>query len=230
MKFKFLTIGLCLSLLSGCASAIHNAEMDFQNDADVVRVNHLSYWTGLIEEYHDKTGIYPFEDSVGDEVGMVRIMTPEQYEYARKDSRKYRADLDNNKSRRFIEIYTNEFVAELESVLGEIDEKYDIQKVPYMNPIGYYYFVEEGGYGMWVTCVTCEISPISTKLMYGNYVPTVNIAAGTVKGKLFKSLSREDMINNPRFKKWTSREMNKPEYINKLVESNHNASERWEIK
>ena len=34
----------------------------FQDDADIYRLRHLKYYGGLIEEYHDMIGEYPFEN------------------------------------------------------------------------------------------------------------------------------------------------------------------------
>ena len=36
-------------------------EQAYQDDCDVVRLQHLSYYGNLIEEYKDKVGKYPFE-------------------------------------------------------------------------------------------------------------------------------------------------------------------------
>lgn len=36
---------------------------DFQHDADIVRLKHLKYLGGIIEEYRDKTGEYPLVDN-----------------------------------------------------------------------------------------------------------------------------------------------------------------------
>ncbi|MDD3145062.1 MAG: hypothetical protein PHV23_03030 [Candidatus Gracilibacteria bacterium] len=88
---------------------------------------------------------------------------------------------DNNGNDFFQEFNTSKFVLELEKGLSKIiDEKYDIQKYPTNSPIWYNYFVTERGYLLWVTCITCGVTPIST-LLYDGITPTINIASVGMK-------------------------------------------------
>ncbi len=41
---------------------IGNAKDGFQWDADKARIEHVVYWSGLIEQYHGKVGYYPFQN------------------------------------------------------------------------------------------------------------------------------------------------------------------------
>ncbi|MEH6477883.1 MAG: hypothetical protein V7727_19490, partial [Sneathiella sp.] len=163
MLKKYLALGLLL-LASACGM-----EQSYQRDADQVRLEHLVYWTGLVEEYEEKTGYYPFQKNLnsGQSHGLVRILTKNQQQYFDPNSNQYVAEFDNNTGNsRFKSFSVAQFVSELESKLGrEIDEKYDIQKVPTSIPLGYQYFVSEDGYLIWVTCVSCGVTQISTLLM-----------------------------------------------------------------
>lgn len=88
---------------------------------------------------------------------------------------------DNNWNDFFQEFNTSKFVLELEKWLSKIiDEKYDIQKYPTNSPIWYNYFVTERWYLLWVTCITCWVTPIST-LLYDWITPTINIASVWMK-------------------------------------------------
>lgn len=63
--------------LVGCATG---RSRDYQSDADLVRLKHLSYWPGLVEEYHDKTYRYPLQSMVASQENpvLVKIATKQQ--------------------------------------------------------------------------------------------------------------------------------------------------------
>lgn len=183
-----------------------NLEGNYQKNADRVRIEHLVYWTGLIEEYHDISGMYPFQDRyIGSEsIGLVRIVSEYQSQYFDPDSPSYRSEFDNNWNNRFRENSVQEMLLELERVLGrEIEARFDFQKVPTNSPIGYNYFVTNDGYLMWVTCKSCGVTLISTLLMDG-ITPSVNIGSEGMVPKVTKAFTREDMLSNPTFQLWLS--------------------------
>jgi len=165
---------LCLTLFS-CSKV----EKKFLNDADLLRLEHLQYWTGLVEEYYQKNGEYPFQNEVSSnsKIGLVKIITKQQRRYLSSGGDKYNPAFDNNANGVFKEFTIKNFVSVLEEGLGrKIDEKYDIQKVPTNHAIGYFYFVESDGYLIWVPCISCGVTEISTLLMDG-ITPTVNIVS-----------------------------------------------------
>ena len=208
---------LCLPLPS-CTKV----ERQFQNDADLIRLEHLQYWTGLVEEYQQKTGSYPFQEKLrsNSEIGLVKIATKQQRQYLSPGNEKYNPNLDNNANGAFKEFSIKNFVSVIEGALGrEIDEKYDIQKVPTKNAIGYYYFVSADGYLIWVTCISCGVTGISTLLMDG-ITPTVNIVSEGMKGKVTKALTREEMVSHPTFKDWVSKPFQKEAYVRGIVQEN----------
>lgn len=215
MKFKLFII-LVISFVSACSA---NPAKQFQEDADLIRLEHLDYWTEVIERYYQAKGSYPFQNEVqkSEDIVLVKIATEQQKQYLSSDGDKYDKRLDNNQSGYFKERSVRDFVAEIESVLGyEIEEKYDIQKVPTSSPVGYYYFTSKDGCLVWVTCITCGVTQISTLLMDG-YTPTVNIVSDGMVGKVTKALTREEMLNHPTYKSWVSKPFHKSEYVHNLV-------------
>ena len=149
-------------LLFGLASC-SPLEEGFQNDADLLRLEHLLYWTELMEEYHSKNGNYPFQTDLSSEkqIGLVKIVTEQQRQYISPGSDRYNPKLDNNANSGFLEFSVKSFIEELEKGLGRtIEEKYDIQKVPTSSPVGYFYFITSDGYLIWVTCITCGVTKI----------------------------------------------------------------------
>ena len=218
MKFKLFII-LIISFVSACSE---DPAEQFQEDADLIRLKHLEYWTEIIEKYYQVKGSYPFQSEIqkSKDIVLVKIATKQQMRYLSSEGDKYDKRLDNNQSDYFKERSVRDFVAEIESVLGhDIEEKYDIQKVPTSSPVGYYYFTSKDGYLVWVSCITCGVTQISTLLMDG-YTPTVNIVSDGMVGKVPKALTREDMLNHPIFKSWVSKPFHKIEYVRNLVKEN----------
>lgn len=207
---KFWIVGSIIFLAS-CAggqaaeSMPRSAELRFQHDADLIRLEHLVYWTGLLEEDESRVGYYPFQQELptSQDIGLVKIATKQQQAFLSRDGTLYRETLDLNRSNRFREKCVAELVSELESVLGrDIEEYYDIQKIPVQSPVGYNYYYTSTGYLFWVTCGVTEIS---TLLMDG-YTPSVNIASTGMKSQVPKSLLRSEMIAHPVFQDWTAKD------------------------
>jgi hypothetical protein len=218
MKLKILVIFLTC-FISACSG---NPKEKFEEDADLIRLEHLEYWTEIIEKYHQIKGSYPFQSQVlnSEDIVLVKIATKQQMRYLSSGGDKYDKRLDNNQSGYFKEHSAKDFIAEIEVVLGhEIKEKYDIQKVPTSSPLGYYYFATKDGYLAWTTCITCGVSPVSTLLMDG-FTPTVNIVSSGMAGKVTKALTRDKMLNHPTYKKWVSKPFHKSEYMHNLVKEN----------
>lgn len=218
MKLKLFII-LASGVLSACVS---NPFIQYQEDADLVRLNHLAYWTGVIEDYYQVSGTYPFQNILqdDDDIILVRIATKDQMQYLSSDGDKYDQRIDNNAHGRFNERPVKEFVAEIESGLGyEIEEMYDIQKVPTNSPIGYYYFATKEGYLVWVTCLSCGVTQVSTLLMDG-YTPTVNIGSPDMVATIPKALTRSAMLKHPTYQSWVSRSFHRGEYVRSLVNEN----------
>lgn len=208
---KTILLATLTALLTSCATGMVSS---FQNDADLIRLEHLGYWSGLIEEYYSIHNSYPLQASVvsSESPTLVKIATKQQ-------SKQITSFMSH-----FNSASMSEFVQTLESGLGrEIDEKYDIQKIPTQSPIGYYYFATTEGYVLWVTCITCGVTKTSTLLMDG-FTPTVNIVSPSMKGKVTKALTREEMINDPLYQSWLAKPYFKEEYIRTLEKSTHKDS------
>ena len=232
--YRFISTSILCFLIASCSGTIPgsidsqasestagtaNAFRQFQEDADLIRLEHLEYWTDIIDKYYQVKGSYPFQNEVqnNDNIVLTKIATKQQMQYLSSGGNKYQKRLDNNQSGFFKERSVKEFVAEIETVLGhEIEEKYDIQKVPTSSPVGYYYFTRKDGYLIWVTCITCGVTQIST-LLFDGYTPTVNIGSKGPAGKVTKALTREKMLSHPIYKSWVSRPFHRGEYLQNLV-------------
>jgi hypothetical protein len=217
--------------LIGCIdTAIINADSDpikaFQEDADLLRLEHLEYWTALLDEYHEIKGHYPFQNKLKSDkdIALVKIATKQQIQYLSPGSSNYNPKLDINQTVFFKEQKVKDFVIELETVLNRtIEERYDIQKVPTSSPVGYHYFASKDGYLVWVTCTTCGVTPVSTLLMNG-FTPTVNIVSKGMVGQVTKALLKKKMLEHPIYKGWVSKSFHKEEYVRNLVKENNSDS------
>lgn len=201
-------------------NSMEEAMAAFQNDADLARLEHLVYWTGLIEEYESKAGRFPFADkpSAENSTILVRVATFAQSKYFNPESSQYISQLDNNSNGRFHELTTSELVAELERGLGRpIDEKYDIQYAPTRSPVWYNYFVTDTGYLFWVTCTSCGVTKIST-LLFDGLTPTVNITSSGMKDSVTKALPRTEMLAHPIFLRWKSKDFIQESFVRQREE------------
>lgn len=208
------------------ANPLGDLEQGYQGDADKARLEHLLFWTEIIEAYHAKMGFYPLQDIVADKPMQVRIATAQQRSFLMKGGKDYVPALDNNADGAFEEIPLNIFLAEIEKRLGgDIEEKYDVQKVPTKSPVGYHYFATKEGYLMWVTCITCGVTDVSTLLMDG-YTPTVNIVSPGMKGAVTKALTRDEMIANKTFQSWQALPYKQEFYVRKIEIENSKDSEK----
>ncbi|MFT7559366.1 MAG: hypothetical protein ACI93R_001276 [Flavobacteriales bacterium] len=127
-------------LLTGCAGG--PVQLDkmtfytaFQNDADIIRLRHLKYYGNLIEEYHDKTGTYPFMSEAN--IPLYVFVANKQQINATKDKPPY-----PTKERSF-----KDFISLIENELDrEINEYYDPQYAGDYKPNFYIYMANKGTY------------------------------------------------------------------------------------
>ena len=115
--------------------SLQAAAESFQTDADVVRLRHLQHYGSLIEEYRQKTGRVPLQDSADVPV-YVHVANDQQMPYARQGP---------PIPHRLMSMA--EFVSELEAGLGRtIKERYDPQFRPTSKPNFYIYMVQDRDY------------------------------------------------------------------------------------
>ncbi|MDX1539551.1 hypothetical protein, partial [Arsukibacterium sp.] len=55
----------------------------FQEDADLIRLGHLEYWTEILEEFYQEKGYYPLQKEAqsSEKMILVKIATKEQMRY-----------------------------------------------------------------------------------------------------------------------------------------------------
>lgn len=166
-------------------------------DEDFIRLQDLEYWSGLIEDYERKTGYYPLQNTLdtsnqGDTI-LVNIQGKDTY-----------VKVDYSKTP-FREEPVNVLITELSNVLNRpIEKRFDRK-----SKLGYKYFTTNEGYLLWVVCIKCGVTPISTLLMDGT-TPTVNIASKGMVNKVHKAQTRKQMLNHPLYKAWLYYFDNKP--------------------
>jgi len=175
-------------------------DMKLQEDLDHLRLNHLEYWTALIEEYHSVHGTYPLQNQLSktDKIVHVQILPP----------RLSNEVIDWGDS--FEERSTIEFIDQLQNGLDQkINGKFPPEATPPGYAFAYNYFVEPNGYVFWVACQSCGITEISTYTMDGKSA-TVNITSEKMLPKVTKALTRGDMLAHPRYKIWRSIKLHDP--------------------
>lgn len=227
-KILMMVILVVVTVFAVVLMVVHKTDDSFHDDADVIRIEDVLYWSGLIEEYHSITGHYPLEINLdnSDDIILVRLATHEQKKYFTVGSAQYIVALDNNANQAFIEYPVKDFVRVLESGLGrDIDEHYDIQKVPTGSPIWYNYFISDEGYLFWVTCTTCGINGATTLLGDG-YTPTINVGSSGVTEGVPKLHTINELKALPDYIQLSSRSLQKENYTRLLQAEYFNNSKQ----
>lgn len=168
----------------------------FQGDADIIRLQHIRYWANLIEEYHAKTGKYPFQGE-SDEPILVKIATPRQSAYFPDDPRGYQT------------YPMKKWVATLEKGLGRtIDEHYDPQYAPDAKPNFYVYMINGEDYFLAVH--THQAYPFARKVASDYYKVEVSNRYEPYTPLIFTSAM---LFGNRDFKQALNKPMAKPEFF-----------------
>ena len=102
---KYINKVICVLVASsvvGCA----RAQVGFQADADQIRLEHLEYWTALMEEYNSVKGYYPLQNKLQEknDIGLVKIATKQQMSVLSVGGSNYNKRLDNNSNGRFLSL------------------------------------------------------------------------------------------------------------------------------
>lgn len=178
--------------------------VSFQTNADIVRLNHLVYWGGLIEKYHQKVGYYPFANQSAHPI-YVMIATPKQQNYFKDNQPPAPATTKSIK----------EFILELEKGLGkQIDEYYDPQYAPDGKPNFYIYMIDKHNYNLAVH--TFQPYPFS-RYIAENYhkVEISNNPNEELNIVRFNSL-----LKNPKFKQALKTPIEKIGFFNQREQEN----------
>lgn len=159
--------------------------VSFQVNADIIRLNHLVYWGKLLEEYHQKTGHYPFSNQSKFPI-YVQIATPQQQSYFK----------DNQPPAPATTKPTKDFIVELEKGLGrQIDEYYDPQYAPDGKPNFYIYMINGQNYHLAVH--TFQPYPFS-RYISENYH---KVEVSNNPNKALNIMNFNTLFSNPQFKK-----------------------------
>ncbi|WP_191015208.1 hypothetical protein [Treponema zioleckii] len=123
-----------IDCMKNASPALDKLEQQYQDDCDIVRLQHLLYYGKLIEEYKEKTGKYPFQ---GEKQQVYSLIF-------NKNQKKYCKDTNPNKHK---QISPKKFFAELEKGLGrKVEQLFDPQYVPSGRPVFYIYMIDGNQY------------------------------------------------------------------------------------
>jgi hypothetical protein len=172
------------------------AAEDFQKDADIVRLQHLKHYGDLIEEYHVKTGKYPFEGTAKVPV-YVHIANDHQANYAKNGPPSPHKRISNA-----------DFIAELENGLGRtIKERYDPSFAPRNKPNFYIYMANEDCYFFAVHLH--EPYPFAKKVADNYHKAEISNVANHINGACSPKL----LFESAEFKAATQKPLNKPGFF-----------------
>ncbi|WP_416878621.1 hypothetical protein [Litorimonas sp.] len=190
IRFYFL-IPLTI-LLIVCSAAAD----EFQQDADILRLKHLKYYSNLLQEYESRIGTYPLMGKATVPI-YVHIASPEQTD-----------DVRGGPPNAHMVVGFKEFISELERVLGQgVKEYYDPQYEPDSKPNFYLYMVDGDTYNLAVH--VHESFSFSNPVAKGyNKVEVTNNTSGPAH------LSTPDeLFSLAEFKKAISRPLTKPAFF-----------------
>ena len=175
--------------LKNASPALDKTEQEYQDDCDIVRLQHLLYYGKLIEEYKQKVGKYPFEGE-------------KQQVYAfiyNNKQKKYCKDTNPNKHK---QVSPKEFFAELEKGLGrQIDQLFDPQYVPSGRPVFYIYMIDGNQYFFAVHL--SKYYPFSKKVDSNYY----KVELSNISEKDYKFYTVRELENNKKYQESTSKKL-----------------------
>lgn len=178
-----------IDYLRNASPALDKTEQAYQDDCDIVRLQHLVYYGKLIEEYKQKVGKYPFEGE-------------DQQVYAfvyNNNQKKYCTDTNPNKHK---QISPKDFFAELEKGLGrQIDQLFDPQYVPSGRPIFYIYLIDGNQYFFAVHI--SKYYPFSKKVDSNYY----KVELSNVTDKSYKFYTVQDLENDKKYQEATAKKL-----------------------
>ena len=175
--------------LKNASPALDKKEQEYQDDCDIVRLQHLIYYGKLIEEYKQKVGKYPFEGE-----------KQQVYAFVYNNKQKqYCKDTNPNKHK---QVLPKDFFAELEKGLGrQLDQLFDPQYVPSGRPVFYIYMIDGNQYFFAVH--VSKYYPFSKKVASNYY----KVELSNIPEKDYKFFTVQDLESDKRFQEATSKQL-----------------------
>ena len=175
--------------LKNASPALDKIEQEYQDDCDIVRLQHLLYYGKLIEEYKQKAGKYPFEGE-------------KQQVYAFVYNNKQKKYCKNTNPNQHKQVSPKDFFAELEKGLGrKIDQLFDPQYVPSGRPVFYIYMINGNQY--YFAVHLSKYYPFSKKVDSNYY----KVELSNISDKKYKFYTVDDLENNKKYQDATSRKL-----------------------
>ncbi|MBP5696460.1 MAG: hypothetical protein J6X11_07425 [Treponema sp.] len=145
-----------IDYLKNAYPELSGVEKKYQDDCDIVRLEHLAYYANLIEEYKEKTGHYPLQDK-GQKQIYAFIFNGMQKEYF--------ADTNPNPHEC---VAPKDFFAEMEKgLVKKVQQLYDPQYVPTTKPVFYIYMIQGDTY--YFAVHLSKYYPFSTRVAANYY-------------------------------------------------------------
>ena len=206
MRMTRVPVGGLMKVMNADRQWLAQGEARFQHDADLLRLEHLLYWSGLIEAYHAKLKRYPLQRELANATkpGLVKIISRQQQQFLSPGSGWYNRQLDQNAHGNFEERPVKELIIALERGLGRhLAEKYDIQQIPTAHPVGYSYRVSAEGYALSAPCLNAAQSELSSLLDNG-ITPVITIVSPGMQAQVERGWLRDELAAHPQFRHWQS--------------------------
>ncbi len=173
----------------------------FQNDADIIRLEHLRYWTNRVEDYHNKTGKYPFQGESTVPI-YVFVATSQQQKY-----------ITQPPPAPAIARSMKDFVKILETSLGKpINEYYDPQYAPDAKPNFYMYMIDGDTYHF---AIHTHQKYLFSKRVATNYYK-VEVSNEPNYG-VDLILLPDNLFNTSHYMKAVNKAIQKPEFFDKRI-------------
>lgn len=186
------------------------AYQGFQADADIVRLQHLSYWTRMIYAYKEKTGKFPFEGETKQPI-TIEIATPQQQKTINRPP--------------YVSKPTHT-VADLVRALTlvapdkEFYELYDPQYSPDVKPNFYIYMID--GDTFFFAVHTHQPYPFARKVSDDYY----KVEVSNVYDPSTPHILRPDMLfGSPEYQLATNATLQKPNFFEQRQQLNKHASQ-----
>ena len=178
-----------IDCMKNASPALDKTEQAYQDDCDIVRLQHLLYYGKLIEEYKEKTGKYPFEGENQQVYALVY----------NKKQKKYCKDTNPNRHKL---VSPKDFFAELEKGLGrQVEQLFDPQYAPSGRPVCYIYMID--GDRFFFAVHLSKYYPFSKKVSSNYY----KVELSNISEKQYKFYRTEDLENDELYKSAAAKQM-----------------------
>ena len=188
-KYFLISISCIIACITAFYCSFELIEQAYQDDCDILRLQHLVYYGKLIEEYKTNVGKYPFEGE--NQQVYAFIYNNEQKDYC-----------NDTNPHPHIQMSPKEFFSELEKGLDrKIDQLFDPQYVPSGRPVFYIYMIDGEQYFFAVHL--SKKYPFSRKVASRYYKTEIS----NISDEAHRFYKVEELEKNEAFQKATNKKL-----------------------